>query len=179
MKSRRTPNLRSVKHETFSSHVGSLQIQNSQIMNNYIDAQDYLLDLMFEPHASVQIGQPCSCQQGNCIIVCKDCIDSATTCMSCFLKNHGNNSTHWAQVWQPQGQFFICHNISSLNDGFAIQLGHHGSACPNRCNPQSFILVNVNGIHETQLSYCECHQSLQSNVKLHIDQLMCSRIFPG
>jgi CxC2 like cysteine cluster associated with KDZ transposases len=121
------------------------------------------------------IGQPCGCNRLLRTTRCTDCLQSATTCDLCFIEDHKNNPTHWAERWN--GEFFERCDISEL--GHVITLGHHGETCKcvdykDQSHLTSFILADVNGIHSTRLAFCRCTQSGD-----HVDQLLSARIFPA
>jgi hypothetical protein len=79
---------------------------------------------------------------------------------------------HWAEVWDTTRGFFVRHDISKL--GCSIQLEHNGSHCPNPSTDILFTVVESNGVHSTQLSFCGC---LGSPTK--IEQLMHAQLFPA
>ena len=148
-------------------------------MQQYIDAQDQLLELMFELQHSPKIGLACSCGRGSQSTICETCIDPPVQCQDCFVEKHRNLPGHWVKVWNHNG-FFVRHDISSLQgDSYALQLGHEGQPCRSACNARSFTLVDITGVHQMRIQYCQCVHSLDTKPGLYIEQLMHSQIFPG
>src|ERR1700741_3181116 len=59
-----------------------------------------------------------------------------------------------------------------------LQLGHNGSPCPSPGALQTnFTVVDVSGIHQINLRYCECHHVVGGS-RSHI-QLLRARWYPS
>jgi hypothetical protein len=76
---------------------------------------------------------------------------------------------HWT------GIFYDDTTLQSL--GLVLQLGHGGFSCPNPGLIQRLTIVDISGIHEISLRYCECHQATGGS-RPHV-QLLRARLFPS
>ncbi|KAJ3776407.1 hypothetical protein FB446DRAFT_842401 [Lentinula raphanica] len=64
---------------------------------------------------------------------------------------------HWAEVWDDTRGYFSRQDISTVPaQGHSIPLGHDGIHCPKATEPLLMNLVDVNGIHATRVSFCQC-----------------------
>jgi hypothetical protein len=135
--------------------------------------------LAAESHPLINL--PCTCgttdsmgtpQRRTCR--CNDCLFFDPCCETCFIRKHQSSPFHWAEVWN--GDFFERKDISKLC-GHVITLGHdgHGGACLNLSSSVEFILVDLNGVHRTRLSFCECIGQSRERV----DTLLDTQIFPA
>ncbi|KAK1216835.1 hypothetical protein PQX77_020526 [Marasmius sp. AFHP31] len=118
------------------------------------------------------VNLPCSCGSGQRVVQCQDCQDFDICCEECWLRRHQHSPWHWARVWN--GRFFVRSDISTLRkQGFAVQLGHHGAACPalDKPRPIKFIIFHSNGVHGTLVSFCNCRSTGK------VEQLMKSHLF--
>ncbi|THU76108.1 hypothetical protein K435DRAFT_705621, partial [Dendrothele bispora CBS 962.96] len=98
-------------------------------------------------------GSSCSCGRGEkCVVQCQDCLFYKTS-------YHG---------------FYRRHDISTLREGHAIQLGHNNGICPNALQPIKFVITHSNGVHGTRLSFCGCFTGGNRT-----KQLMQAHLFPG
>ena len=73
------------------------------------------------------------------------------------------------------GTFFTSISLKQIN--LRIQLGHSlGDPCvnPRRAPGDAFVVIDVNGIHEVALDFCECHR-----MEDHPKQLLRARWFPA
>jgi hypothetical protein len=104
-------------------------------------------------------------------------------CKSCIVKQHEVLPTHWVQVrnvmfgfhsgWikhlkqEWNGSFF--ERVGLCNLGLVVQLGHTpGSSCPSmRRGKFKFTLIDVNGIHNIAVQFCQCDSRVE-----HRQQLM-------
>jgi hypothetical protein len=149
----------------------------SVYMKDFQSAFSKLLYYILADKSDPLIGEPCDCGAGPRTCRCKDCFSSKPTCESCFVKAHANQPTHWAEVWN--GSFFDRRDISELSPGYATTLGHSrfGETCPyaDYSKPIQFILVDINGVHQTKVVFCQCKESSFGRV----DHLMASKIFPS
>ncbi|KAF8059505.1 hypothetical protein FPV67DRAFT_1390176, partial [Lyophyllum atratum] len=102
----------------------------------------------------------------------------------CFIDQHRTTPTHWAHVWDFSRGYFLKSDISCLTAGpdslpYAIPLGHHGHSCPNARPGQDevlFLIVDINGIHNTRVHFCTCHGN---PVDRRRKQLMAIGLFPA
>ncbi|KAF7331350.1 CxC2 domain-containing protein [Mycena kentingensis (nom. inval.)] len=112
-------------------------------------------DLLLEHNAHPQPNAPCSCGRAYLAnTMCRECTDYAPACSLCFVERHHCNPLHWAEVWDAQRSFFVRHDMSTLDivldparkpnvTGAAIQLGHHGAACPTPVGERMFTLSST------------------------------------
>ena len=105
---------------------------------------------------------------------CMDCSFSAATCSDCFLDQHVARFTHWAHVWNDTVGCFVRQDISCL--GYVINLGHNGKPCPHAVPGSDlfFHLVDINGVHDTKLRFCNCVPKVD-----RASQLLKHRLFPA
>lgn len=94
--------------------------------------------------------------------------------MGCFMESHQDSPTHWAEVWNKAGGYFVRHDISALPGGYALQLGHGGRACPCPSPLRSFTIVDTNGVHSSKVKFCQCIGGTN-----HVTQLMRAKLFPA
>ncbi|KAL0062922.1 hypothetical protein AAF712_010184 [Marasmius tenuissimus] len=159
------------KEKTNNSSKGS---RHSPTLGDFEDIMDDLTNWFVQHEYDADLNTTCSCGEGIRVVHCQDCQDFELCCEECWLLRHRQNPWHWARVWN--GSFFVRSDISVLReDGFAVQLGHHGEPCPylDKPRPVSFTVVHSNGVHGTMLSFCNC-----KTVK-KVEQLMRSRLFPS
>ncbi|THU85187.1 hypothetical protein K435DRAFT_869548 [Dendrothele bispora CBS 962.96] len=115
-------------------------------------------------------GSSCSCGRGGkCVVQCQDCLFYNTSCADCFIERHRSMPPHW----DPDRGFYR-HDISTLREGHAIQLGHDNGICPNALQPIKFVITHSNGVHGTRLSFCGCFTGGNRT-----KQLMQAHLFPG
>ncbi|KAJ7036080.1 hypothetical protein C8F04DRAFT_1258196 [Mycena alexandri] len=86
-------------------------------------------------------------------------------CHACIVERHQVLPTHWIQEWN--GSFFERIGLKEL--GLVVQLGHTpGAACESmRPAKKKFTVIDVNGIHNVAVQFCECNSSIT-----HRQQLM-------
>ncbi|KAF8868425.1 hypothetical protein CPB84DRAFT_1696373 [Gymnopilus junonius] len=97
---------------------------------------------------------------------CYDC-NHPLSCSECFIDAHRHNRMHWAEVWNQEHGFF---------DGYAQHLGHNGLPCPMPDSKEdlNFLIIDINGIHNTKICFCHCPGSED-----RVIQLMRHRLFPA
>lgn len=122
--------------------------------------------------ADPELNMPCDCGMGTRTMHCEDCIAHHLCCVNCYIGQHRNTWTHWAQTWDNHG-FFVHQDIHSL--GYQPQIGHHSHPCPVPHNAVKMIIADVNGIHDTELHFCQCDGPSPDQVK----QLMEAQFFPA
>ncbi|KAJ7831227.1 hypothetical protein B0H14DRAFT_1185218, partial [Mycena olivaceomarginata] len=86
-------------------------------------------------------------------------------CERCIVERHQVLPTHWIQEWDRG--FFKRVSLKSL--GLVVQLGHTpGSSCTSmRRGKYKFTLIDVTGIHNVAVQFCECDARIA-----HRQQLM-------
>ncbi|KAJ3816641.1 hypothetical protein F5880DRAFT_1619098 [Lentinula raphanica] len=95
-------------------------------------------------------------------------------CRQCWVQAHTHLPFHWAHVWSDTHGYFTRQDISTvLLEGYSIPLGHNGSRCPKASEPLMMTIADVNGIHATQVSFCQCVDNSRWRQLLDID------IFPA
>ncbi|KAF8952930.1 hypothetical protein BDZ97DRAFT_1670418 [Flammula alnicola] len=128
--------------------------------------------LSFE--APPTIDDACSCKTAGArrLYHCNDCFDFTACCATCFVNRHESNPFHWAEFWN--GSFLERKDLSEL--GFIVPLKHGPDcdSCP-RASPITFTIVDITGIHETQVALCRCLTEKHDRV----DLLLRSQIFPA
>ncbi|KAJ3760795.1 hypothetical protein EV360DRAFT_39088, partial [Lentinula raphanica] len=99
----------------------------------------------------------CGCGQARRQVRCSSCIQMPLLCSSCWVDQHQYQPLHWAEVWDDSRGYFSRHDISTVHtQGHSIPLGHGGSRCSKVTEPLLVNLVDVNGIHATRVSFCQC-----------------------
>ena len=113
-------------------------------------------------YADSLVGTECSChtQGAQRTTRCCDCKFQEPTCTECFIRAHQSDPTHWAERWDASSGFFVCCDILCLHpEGYAIPFGHNSLPCPKYdpgCTDVLFHIVDINGIHNTQVRFCKC-----------------------
>ncbi|KAK6992523.1 CxC2 domain-containing protein [Favolaschia claudopus] len=105
-------------------------------------------------------------------IRCLDCHDDALYCAECCKAAHARNPLHRVQSWD--GRFFQRTSLKAL--GLRIQFGHAGCTRP-RPGHQSFVVLDVSGIHEVAVDFCACE--LEADMGHPRVQLLRRRWFPA
>lgn len=135
---------------------------------------DFLQAILSREYPS-GIGQPCSCGRGPEALrtcYCNDCQFFEACCPNCFVNLHQLTPHHWAEVWN--GRFLERKDMSEL--GYVHTFGHNHAG--GRCTEApifDFIIVDVNGVHKTKVSFCACIGRRRDRV----DHLLEAAIFPS
>ncbi|KAG1897430.1 uncharacterized protein F5891DRAFT_1129906 [Suillus fuscotomentosus] len=114
----------------------------------------------------------CRCGDSDKTYRCKDCFGLEMFCQACILQCHQCLPLHRIEEWTSG--FFCCTTLKSL--GMRIQLGHNPS---HRChNPRpssgnTFVVIDVHGIHEITLDFCGCETA-----QIRFKQLLRARWYP-
>lgn len=151
--------------------------QTSQQLREFKEAMPRLSRSILKHEVDGSIGFPCHCGQGIRSTQCNDCTGYRSSCTECFLTAHRQIPFHWARVWDDKKGFFVRRDISTLRPhGYAIHLGHHGDDCPNPASDMDlfFHVVDMNGIHNTKIRFCNCAGSQD-----RLEQLMEIQLFPA
>ncbi|KAJ7866301.1 hypothetical protein B0H13DRAFT_2561520 [Mycena leptocephala] len=100
------------------------------------------------------------------------CYGAGLFCSTCIVKQHTLLPTHWIEAWN--GTFFERRSLASLD--LVIQLGHPpGFSCPTAtAGNKNFVLIDVTGVHEIKVRFCECNSDIP-----HWRQLMRARWWPA
>ncbi|KAF8871241.1 hypothetical protein BD779DRAFT_1613963 [Infundibulicybe gibba] len=104
---------------------------------------------------------------------CTDCDGGQLLCCLCIQEVHRCNALHRISVWN--GRYFAKTNLKAL--GLRVQLGHQvGEPClsPQPACSEGFTVIDINGIHEVALDFCNCQTA-----QLHFVQLLRYRWLPA
>ncbi|KAM6491179.1 hypothetical protein JOM56_013418 [Amanita muscaria] len=127
------------------------------------------------PEAQLQGWQSClTCGTDNPHYRCIDCMNNRLYCKPCIVASHSFIPFHRIQEWTP-GCYFS--QISLRDLGMRIQLNHPiGEKCYNPANSYNddFTVIDLNGIHEVAVDYCNCHR-----VQPRTIQLLRFRLYPA
>ncbi|RDX40435.1 hypothetical protein OH76DRAFT_1459514 [Lentinus brumalis] len=94
------------------------------------------------------------CAKKAAAIRCMECDGRALYCPDCVVAQHQRLPLHRLEAWQ--GTTFA--RTSLCAQGLSVQLGHEGTAaCPNPASKtRNLVVVDVTGIHEVTVRFCEC-----------------------
>ncbi|KAJ7740338.1 hypothetical protein B0H16DRAFT_1324487, partial [Mycena metata] len=125
----------------------------------WVGHRDEYLDetLRLEGRGDYDVYSTCGgCGTSNPSFRCEhqSCYGPGMFCQGCIVARHEVLPTHWIQEWN--GSFFTRVGLATL--GLVVQLGHTpGSACPAmRRGKYKFTLIDVTGIHNVAVQFCEC-----------------------
>lgn len=150
------------------------------------------LDAVIAHEASVHSESSCcvcAAPRENDLHRCLDCLFPGALCSSCTVQKHRELPFHRIEVGYAvfarrdptdfediktwNGKFFDKTSLSKL--GLRIQLGHHGSHCPNPVRgPERFVVMDSNGYHFAQFDFCNCYTAEKRDM-----QLLQARLFPA
>ncbi|KAJ3834035.1 hypothetical protein F5878DRAFT_665121 [Lentinula raphanica] len=131
--------------------------QRAQLLAEYSQEFALVARLLMAKEADAQIGTACKCGQAPRQVRCSSCTQMAPLCARCWVDQHRYQPLHWAEVWDDAQGFFSRQDISTvLPDEYSIPLGHGGVCCPNATEPLLINLVDINGIHATRVTFCQC-----------------------
>ncbi|KAF9543190.1 hypothetical protein CPC08DRAFT_649965 [Agrocybe pediades] len=91
---------------------------------------------------------------------CLDCDTLDLLCRECILRLHCRNGLHRIEEWDVKNRFFKSSNLCFL--GHTFQLGHRvGDPCPCPSDPygSTFTVLDLNGVHEVSLKFCNCEKA--------------------
>ncbi|KAJ6574049.1 hypothetical protein B0H19DRAFT_1208169 [Mycena capillaripes] len=138
-------------------------------MLTWANHQDEYLDemLRLEGRGYAAIYSKCGgCEQPNPTFRCaqQTCYGPSLFCRACIVKQHAALPTHWVQEWN--GAFFERRALIDL--GLIIQLGHPcGYSCSNPLRaPKDFVLIDVTGVHNVAVNFCECDSRIEKRQQL-------------
>ena len=134
-----------------------------------------VLDAMLVVKHPKGIGSPCICKRDGAVRTCYcfDCDYFESCCSDCFRQHHRLIPLHWVHMWN--GRFLEKKDISHI--GHFITFGHDslGNPCPHARSAIDFIIVHVNGVHQTKALFCACIGRKRDR----FDQLLQSQVFPA
>ncbi|KAI1783648.1 hypothetical protein LXA43DRAFT_903117, partial [Ganoderma leucocontextum] len=94
---------------------------------------------------------------------CDDCFDTRLCCKECCVALHSRLPLHRIQHWT--GNHFQPIQLKSM--GLYCQLGHvDGQRCASATHLDSFIVLDVTGIHEVSICFCGCEGAPEHSVQL-------------
>ncbi|KAJ7794948.1 hypothetical protein B0H14DRAFT_3496550 [Mycena olivaceomarginata] len=165
------PEEEAVDSDGISVRVRVKWYQNSDLpFQTWVGHRDEYLDemLRLEGRGDIDTYTTCgSCGAANPQYRCKlqSCYGPGMFCKSCIVKQHEVLPTHWVQEWNAS--FF--ERVGLCNLGLVVQLGHTpGSSFPSmRRGKFKFMLIDVNGIHNIAIQFCQCDSRVE-----HRQQLM-------
>ncbi|KAJ7788023.1 hypothetical protein B0H14DRAFT_2628686 [Mycena olivaceomarginata] len=121
----------------------------------------------------------CVCGHPNCpreaaLIQCQDCNGGDLLGMSCVVRDHQRNPMHRIRRWDPESASF--NDDVTLKDlGLRIVLGqeyHPNRQCPRLrrawSGKQKFVVLDVLGVHEVDVWYCDCGKGPALPVQLAV-----------
>ncbi|KAK0211960.1 hypothetical protein IW262DRAFT_1301412 [Armillaria fumosa] len=104
---------------------------------------------------------------------CLSCFDGRMLCRTCIIELHQAMPFHRVEGWT--GSYFKKISLGDL--GLVIQLGHKlGKTCQIPAIVRSFVVIDVDGIHTVQISFCECTRNVEV---ARYRQLLRSRLWPA
>ena len=121
------------------------------------------------------------CKEHDAILRCVDCTCSQLLCPACCTAAHKSMPFHRLEKWS--WKFFERTNLTA--QGFILYLGHGGDPCESISNDtfgpssssqkglDSVVVVDVLGVHNMSVSWCQC----ENNNAKHI-QLFHAKLFP-
>ncbi|KAJ7623110.1 hypothetical protein DFH06DRAFT_1142895 [Mycena polygramma] len=151
--------------------VKAKRYENSDLpFQTWVGYRQQYLEEMFrlEGRGNIDVYSTCGgCGEANPAFRCEhqSCYGPGMFCQECIVVRHQVLPTHWIQKWSAG--FFQRVNLLSL--GLTVQLGHTpGSACTTmRRGKYKFTVIDVTGIHNVAVQFCECDQRIA-----HWQQLM-------
>ncbi|KAF8878036.1 hypothetical protein CPB84DRAFT_1852501 [Gymnopilus junonius] len=153
--------------------------RRAEVLEGFEREMPRFLDIILSQESDPAIGQACPfCTHlgARRTTRCYDC-DHPLSCSECFISAHRHNCMHWAEVWDEHQGFFVRKDISKLRPGgYALHLGHSSETCPMPDSDSDlfFIVVHVNGIHNTKIRFCHCPGAGD-----RVAQLLHHRLFPA
>lgn len=145
----------------------------SALLTDFVVNMDKIADFVIGSEGHPLVNQACPCGKGTRTTRCKDCLDQAPTCDTCYLNSHTLTPFHFAEKWN--GRYFERSTQASL--GRIVYFGHNGSRCPHLhkdAKPLMLDVVDLNGVHSCKVLYCDCPSSEKK-----WEQLLQVELFPG
>ncbi|KAF9490476.1 hypothetical protein BDN71DRAFT_1523131 [Pleurotus eryngii] len=108
----------------------------------------------------------CSTSSDHATFRCQDCFDETLYCESCIVSNHHQSPFHRIERWTEES-YFVPQSLKAL--GLRIQLGHDlGKICLNPCRAKgdTFVIIDIQGVHEVGLDFCGCQTAQLLTVQL-------------
>ncbi|KAF9544501.1 hypothetical protein CPC08DRAFT_770046 [Agrocybe pediades] len=109
----------------------------------------------------------CATSLDNGMFRCLDCDGFKILCQQCLLGCHKECGLHMIEKWNTSLQYFEGTTLRAL--GHRYQLGHPpGETCshPERSFADMFTVLDVNGIHQVSLDFCNCEHRQRHFVQL-------------
>lgn len=147
----------------------------SALLQPFMENIAEVSDCVVATESHRDLGSKCDCGRGTRTTRCMDCAFHTPTCDACFVDNHATIPLHWAEQWN--GRYFMRKDYSELGGVFC--LGHDGKRCdgvPHDREPIKTTILDLNGVHQTQVLYCECGGPDYGE---HWQQLEAAHYFPA
>ncbi|EJF60372.1 hypothetical protein DICSQDRAFT_62834, partial [Dichomitus squalens LYAD-421 SS1] len=130
-------------------------------------ADDYMAELIrLEGRGddiSHQCGQCCDLLPDGTGLRCEDCHHHGLYCVHCCVEIHSDLPLHHIKRWTKS--HFQSETLKSL--GLRLQFGHApGERCPCPVHVESFIVLDMTGIHDVRTWFCGCNAAQAPYVQL-------------
>lgn len=147
-------------------------------LKTWITYRPEYLDEIMSLEGRGRFGSLCpQCRTPSPIYRCNDCMCGALWCEQCLVDNHSQMPLHNIQVCSPQplthptaklfyslhpqkwnGSFFERTTLAKL--GLRVNLGHApGLLCELRRKHDNFTVIDLNGIHQVNVNFCQCNST--------------------
>ncbi|KAG1759135.1 hypothetical protein EDD22DRAFT_981161 [Suillus occidentalis] len=143
-------------------------------MRLWVPERPHYLDELIRLEGRGRAHHAChACGDSDAPYRCEDCFSVNLFCCSCIITLHQNVPLHRVKRWQDG--YFYSTTLKQL--GLRIQLGDHTEQLcrnPKPAHDNDFVIIDVHGIHEVALDFCDC-----ANAPSHYRQLLRRRLFPA
>ncbi|KAG1821349.1 hypothetical protein EV424DRAFT_1511830 [Suillus variegatus] len=140
----------------------------------WVSERSHYLDELIRFEGRGRVHHVChACGDSDAPYRCEDCFSVNLFCCSCIITLHHNVPLHRVKRWQDR--YFHSTTLKQL--GLRIQLGDHTEQLcrnPKPARDNDFVIIDVHGIHEVALDFCDC-----ANASSHYRQLLRRRLFPA
>ncbi|KAF8907702.1 hypothetical protein CPB84DRAFT_1744604 [Gymnopilus junonius] len=142
----------------------------AEVLEGFEREMPRFLDIILSQESDPAIGQACP--------FCTHLGARRTTrCYDLLYIGSSTQPHALGEVWDEHQGFFVRKDISKLRPGgYALHLGHSSETCPMPDSDSDlfFIVVHVNGIHNTKIRFCHCPGAGD-----RVAQLLHHRLFPA
>ncbi|TFK79910.1 hypothetical protein K466DRAFT_605772 [Polyporus arcularius HHB13444] len=116
------------------------------------------------------------CGLKDAVVRCMECEGRELRCGECAVDDHSRLPLHRLQEWD--GKTFK--RTSLRTHGLVVQLGHNGQPCANPSSKtRRIVVVDITGVHEVEVSFCECISAGSRTLVSEWVQLMRRGWFPA
>ncbi|KAJ3964940.1 hypothetical protein EV361DRAFT_975265 [Lentinula raphanica] len=134
----------------FVEDVTRTHTQRTQLLAEYSQEFALVARLLMAKEANPQIGTACKCGQAPRQVRCSSCTQMAPLYTNPFI------GLKFGMTLEDSSAAKIFQFSTVLPEEYSIPLGHGGVCCPNATEPLLMNLVDVNGIHATRVTFCQC-----------------------